>query len=123
MLEIQRNKRVVVEQHRDVWSGGNPEVVDRYVRRKRFAILRGELKGSAEIKAIITSPARRLAAIVCMDVASYSRLMGADEEGTHARIKAIQHGVIEPALAAHRGRLVKTTGDGFLAEFASVVDA
>ena len=119
------------------------------MRRKRFAILRGELKGGAEIKAILTrrrnafpdwsekvkmiiaegahmegvSPARRLAAIVCMDVASYSRLMGGDEEGTLMRIKAIQHGVIEPALAAHRGRLVKTTGDGFLAEFASVVDA
>jgi adenylate cyclase len=71
----------------------------------------------------VASPTRRLAAIVCMDVAGYSRLMGADEEGTLARVKAIQREVIDPALAAHRGRLVKTTGDGFLAEFASVVDA
>src|SRR5262245_39737390 len=71
----------------------------------------------------VASPTRRLAAIVCMDVAGYSRLMGADEEGTLARVQALQHEVIEPALAAHRGRLVKTTGDGFLAEFASVVDA
>jgi adenylate cyclase len=69
------------------------------------------------------SPTRRLAAIVCMDVAGYSRLMGADEEGTLARVQALQRDVIEPALAAHRGRLVKTAGDGFLAEFASVVDA
>jgi adenylate cyclase len=69
------------------------------------------------------SPTRHLAAIVCMDVAGYSRLMGADEERTLARIQALQRDVIEPALAAHRGRLVKTAGDGFLAEFASVVDA
>src|SRR5262245_14983278 len=69
------------------------------------------------------SPTRRLAAIVCIDVAGYSRLMGADEEGTLARVQALRHEVIEPAIAAHRGRLVKTTGDGFLTEFASVVDA
>jgi adenylate cyclase len=69
------------------------------------------------------SPMRRLAAIVCMDVAGYSRLMGADEEGTLVRLKATQREVIDPAIDAHRGRLVKTTGDGFLAEFASVVDA
>jgi TolB-like protein/class 3 adenylate cyclase/Tfp pilus assembly protein PilF len=71
----------------------------------------------------MVSPTRRLAAIVCMDVAGYARLMGADEEGTLARVQALQREVIDPALAAHRGRLVKTIGDGFLAEFASVVDA
>jgi TolB-like protein/Flp pilus assembly protein TadD len=68
-------------------------------------------------------PTRRLAAIVCMDVAGYSRLMGADEEGTLARLQALQREVIDPSIAGHRGRLVKTTGDGFLVEFASVVDA
>ena len=66
---------------------------------------------------------RRLAAILAADVAGYSRLMGADEEGTLARLKALRAGLIDPAIAAHHGRIVKTTGDGLLAEFASVVDA
>ena len=66
---------------------------------------------------------RRLAAILAADVAGYSRLIGADEEGTLNRLRSIRAEVIDPAIAAHRGRLVKTTGDGFLAEFASVVDA
>src|SRR5215469_7337366 len=68
-------------------------------------------------------PERRLAAILAADVAGYSRLIGADEEGTLSRLRAIRTEVIDPAIAAHRGRLVKTTGDGFLVEFASVVDA
>jgi adenylate cyclase len=68
-------------------------------------------------------PERRLAAILAADVAGYSRLIGADEEGTLHRLRSIRAEVIDPAIAAHRGRLVKTTGDGFLAEFASVVDA
>jgi adenylate cyclase len=66
---------------------------------------------------------RRLAAILAADVAGYSRLIGVDEEGTLARLKTIRAEVIDPAIGAHRGRLVKTTGDGLLAEFASVVDA
>jgi adenylate cyclase len=66
---------------------------------------------------------RRLAALLAADVAGYSRLMGADEEGTLARLKAIRKALIDPAIAAHRGRIVKTTGDGMLAEFASAVDA
>jgi adenylate cyclase len=66
---------------------------------------------------------RRLAAILAADVAGYSRLIGIDEEGTLNRLRSIRAEVIDPAIAAHRGRLVKTTGDGFLAEFASVVDA
>jgi len=66
---------------------------------------------------------RRLAAILAADVAGYSRLIGADEEGTLNRLRSIRAEVIDPAIAAHRGRLVKTTGDGFLIEFASVVDA
>ncbi len=66
---------------------------------------------------------RRLAAILAADVAGYSRLMGDDEEGTLAALTAHRSELIEPAIAEHRGRLVKTTGDGLLAEFASVVDA
>jgi adenylate cyclase len=66
---------------------------------------------------------RRLAAILAADVAGYSRLMGADEEGTLARLKALRAGLIDPTIAGHNGRIVKTTGDGLLVEFASVVDA
>jgi len=66
---------------------------------------------------------RRLTAILAADVAGYSRLMEADEEGTHERLRAHLRELIEPKIAEHRGRIVKNTGDGFLAEFASVVDA
>ncbi len=66
---------------------------------------------------------RRLAAILAADVAGYSRLMGGDEEGTFAALTAHRAELIEPCIAEHRGRVVKTTGDGLLAEFASVVDA
>jgi adenylate cyclase len=66
---------------------------------------------------------RRLAAIVSADVAGYSRLMGQDESGTLAALKAVRRELIDPKVAEHRGRIVKTTGDGLLLEFASVVDA
>jgi adenylate cyclase len=66
---------------------------------------------------------RRLAAILAADVAGYSRLMHADEEGTHARFTALMSGIIEPSVAQHAGRIVKSTGDGFLAEFPSAVEA
>ena len=66
---------------------------------------------------------RRLAAILAADVAGYSRLIGADEEGTLARLKAHRRELIDPKIAEHRGRIVKTTGDGLLVEFGSVVDA
>ena len=66
---------------------------------------------------------RRLAAILAADVAGYSRLMGADEEGTHERLKALRRELADPKIKEHRGRIVKTTGDGLLIEFASVVDA
>src|SRR5579864_8820357 len=66
---------------------------------------------------------RRLAAILAADVAGYSRLMGADEEGTVRRLKSVRAELIDPAIARHNGRIVKTTGDGLLVEFASVVDA
>ena len=66
---------------------------------------------------------RRLAAVLAADVASYSRLMGIDEEGTLARLKAVRKALVDPTIAEHRGRIVKTTGDGMLVEFASAVDA
>ena len=66
---------------------------------------------------------RRLAAILAVDVAGYSRLMGADEEGTHAAMLAVRRELGDPKIREHRGRIVKTTGDGLLVEFASVVDA
>jgi class 3 adenylate cyclase len=66
---------------------------------------------------------RRLAAILAADVAGYSRLMGADEEGTLERLKALRRELIDPKITEHRGRIVKTAGDGLLVEFASVVDA
>ena len=69
------------------------------------------------------SQTRRLAAILAADVAGYSRLMGEDEEGTLAALKAIRREVADPKIKEHHGRIVKTTGDGLLLEFASVVDA
>ena len=66
---------------------------------------------------------RKIAAILVSDVVGYSRLVGADEEGTLKALRRIRKDLIDPAIAAHRGRIVKTTGDGLLVEFASVVDA
>ena len=68
-------------------------------------------------------PVRRLTAILAADVAGYSRLMGADEEGTPERLKAHLGELVEPRIRQHRGRTVKNTGDGLLAEFVSVVNA
>jgi adenylate cyclase len=66
---------------------------------------------------------RQLAAVIAADIAGYSRLMGADEEGTLARLKACRRELIDPGIARHRGRIVKTTGDGLLVEFSSPVEA
>src|SRR6266852_6861856 len=66
---------------------------------------------------------RRLAAILAADVAGYSRLMGTDEEGTHERLRAHLRPLVDPKIGEHRGHIVKNTGDGVLAEFASVLDA
>src|SRR6516164_6030388 len=66
---------------------------------------------------------RRLAAILAVDVAGHSRLMGEDEEGTHQRLQAHFSELVHPKIEEHRGRVVKNTGDGVMAEFASVVDA
>ena len=70
----------------------------------------------------IERPNRRLT-ILAADAAGYSRLVGVDEEGTLERVRAIRKDLIDPVIATHRGRIVKTTGDGLLVEFASVVDA
>jgi adenylate cyclase len=77
--------------------------------------------GSREAVAAATT--RRLAAILAADVAGYSRLMGADEEGTPNRLKAHRRELVDPKIRQHHGRIVKTTGDGMLVEFSSVVDA
>src|SRR5215475_7150689 len=66
---------------------------------------------------------RKLAAIVAADVAGYSRLMSADEEGTLAQLKAHRRAVVDPRIKEHRGKIVKTTGDGMLVEFASAFEA
>src|ERR1700691_6160907 len=66
---------------------------------------------------------RRLTTILAADVAGYSRLAGADEEGTVSRLRALRQELIDPVIASNGGRVVKTTGDGRLVEFASVVDA
>jgi adenylate cyclase len=66
---------------------------------------------------------RRLAAILAADVVAYSRLIGLDEEGTLERLKAHRQQLVDPKIREHRGRIVKTTGDGVLVEFGSVVDA
>src|SRR4051812_28736797 len=66
---------------------------------------------------------RRLAAILAADVVGFSRMMGADEEGTLTRLKRLRSEVVDPAIAESRGRIFKTTGDGVLVEFPSVVDA
>ena len=75
-----------------------------------------ELAGQARVE-------RRLVAILAADVAGYSRLIEANEEGTLARLTALRTEVIDRKIADHRGRIVKTTGDGMLVEFASVIDA
>ena len=66
---------------------------------------------------------RRLAAILAADVVGYSRLIGTDESGTLERLRALRRELLDPKIAEHKGRLVKTTGDGLLVEFGSVVDA
>src|SRR3974390_830818 len=70
-----------------------------------------------------TAVSRRLVAVFAAEVEGYSRLMGADEVGTLAALKAHRREIVDPAIAQHHGRIVKTTGDGMLVEFASAVDA
>ncbi|MBV8335709.1 MAG: hypothetical protein JO358_09790 [Alphaproteobacteria bacterium] len=84
---------------------------------------RADLKTRSRTAALETSAVRRLAAVLAADVAGYSRLMCRNEEGTFERLMAHRRTVVDPKITEHRGRIVKTTGDGILAEFASVVDA
>jgi adenylate cyclase len=72
---------------------------------------------------VLAREQRKLAAIVAADVVGYSRLMGRDESGTLAALKVLRQEVVDPAIASHGGRIVKTTGDGLLLEFPSVVNA
>ena len=97
---------------RAIYSFRNPEDRELFLSGLRLAT------GEADM-----SQTRRLAAILAADVAGYSRLMGADEEGTLERLKALRRELLDPKIAEHQGRIVKTTGDGLLVEFASVVDA
>ncbi len=84
----------------------------------------GRIQGSSRGISLVTEHVeRRLAAVLAADIAGYSRLMGADEEGTLARLKAVRKALVDPTITKHRGRIVKTTGDGILVEFASAVDA
>src|SRR5438105_2313651 len=89
----------------------------------RGRTLRGNSGGDQESILSGERVERRLAAILAADVAGYSRLMGQDEAGTLARLRAHRRQLIDPKIAEHRGRIVKTTGDGLLVEFPSVVEA
>jgi adenylate cyclase len=89
----------------------------------QWAINRARRARAHELRALRTRLDRRLVAILAADVVSYSRLMTSDEEGTHLRLMACRREVFEPKIREYRGRIVKTTGDGALAEFGSVVDA
>jgi len=92
--------------------------MNRLRREDRWERLGRNSTGAPAVAAI-----RRLSAIMAADVAGYSRLMEADEEGTHLRVKAHLRELIDANVGAHRGRIVKNTGDGILAEFPSVIDA
>ena len=110
-------------------SGGN----FRDCMNRHAAVLSSQLVGScyhapalpnrSAVLSTVERVERRLTAILAADVAGYSRLMGADEEGTLAQLKAHRRALVDPKITEHRGRIVKTTGDGMLVEFASVVDA
>jgi adenylate cyclase len=103
-------------------AGGASVAVQLVSPRVARALRRLRLKraGEAENQQRVE---RRLAAILAADVAGYSRLMTADEEGTHFRLLTHRREVIEPKVREHRGRVVKYTGDGALAEFSSVIEA
>jgi class 3 adenylate cyclase len=100
---------------------GTATTLERRHRQEQARRLKGGLSGERTLRGERVE--RRLAAILAADVAGYSRLMGADEEGTLERLKAHRRLLVDPKIAEHHGRIVKTSGDGLLVEFASVVDA
>jgi class 3 adenylate cyclase len=92
-------------------------------RRNRIGDDHGDQASRPDRPGLIVAATRRLAAILAADLVGYSRLMGLDEEGTLVRLRALRAELLDPKITVNNGRLVKTTGDGFLVEFNSVIDA